>query len=64
MSVSKNFRIREKYTLQIRGEAQDAMNHPVFAAPNANPTALNFGSITANAAPEQRRINLVAKFTF
>jgi hypothetical protein len=64
MSVSKNFRIREKYTLQFRGEAQDAMNHPVFAAPNAAPANLNFGAITGNAAPEQRRINMVAKFTF
>ncbi len=64
MSVSKNFRIREKYTLQLRGEAQDAMNHPVFAAPNAAPANLNFGAITGNAAPEQRRINMVAKFTF
>ena len=51
-------------TSQLRGEAQDAMNHAVFAAPNANPAALNFGIITANAAPEQRRINIAAKFTW
>jgi hypothetical protein len=64
LSLFKNFRIRERYTMQIRSEAQDAMNHAVFALPNANPTALNFGSIAANAAPEQRRINLAAKFTW
>ena len=62
LSLSKNFRIHERYTIQLRGEAQDAMNHAVFAQPNANPTALNFGSIQANAAPEQRRINIAAKF--
>jgi hypothetical protein len=64
ISLFKNFRIKERYTMQIRGEAQDAMNHAVFALPNANPTALNFGSIQANAAPEQRRINIAAKFTW
>lgn len=50
--------------MQLRVEAQDAMNHAVFALPNANPAALNFGVITANAAPEQRRINVAAKFTW
>ena len=64
LSLFKNFRIAERYTIQLRGEAQDAMNHAVFAAPNANPAALNFGIITANAAPEQRRINIAAKFTW
>lgn len=64
LSMIKRFRVKERYTLEIRGEAQDAMNHPVFAAPNANPTALNFGQITGNAAPEQRRINLVMKFAW
>ena len=38
--------------MQLRVEAQDAMNHAVF------------GVITANAAPEQRRINVAAKFTW
>jgi hypothetical protein len=64
VSLFKNFRIRERYSMQIRGEAQDAMNHAVFAQPNANPAALNFGIITGNAAPEQRRINIAAKFTW
>ncbi len=64
LSMIKSFRIRERYTLQVRAEAQDAMNHPVFAAPNAAPANVNFGSIVGNAAPEQRRINLVAKFSW
>lgn len=37
LSVFKNFRIREGLTFQLRGEAQDAFNHAMFAAPNTAP---------------------------
>ena len=35
LSLFKNIRLRERLTFQLRGEAQDALNHAMFAAPNA-----------------------------
>ena len=64
LSASKNFRIRERLWFQLRAEAQDALNHPVFNAPNTTPTAANFGRITSTPTDDQRRITLAGKLTW
>ncbi len=64
LSVTKNIRLTESVKLQLRGEAQDAMNHAMFKPPNAAPANSLFGQVTDSAAPEQRRINLAAKLTW
>ncbi len=51
----KTFRFRERYSAQVRLEAQDALNHAMFDPPNAAPTNTNFGKVLGVAAPEQRR---------
>jgi hypothetical protein len=48
-SVSKRFPITEKASLQIRAEAYNAPNHPVFAAPSTTASNSAFGTITATA---------------
>ncbi len=65
LSILKNFRFREKYTLQFRSEFFNLTNTPTFGNPAANITAGNFGVIRAlatNSGP--RSIQLALKFFF
>lgn len=64
MSIYKNIRFGEKVTLQLRAEAQDALNHAMFAAPNAVPTNTLFGQVTTIQATEQRRIALGGRLSW
>lgn len=65
MSVHKNFRIKELLTLQLRGEAEGAMNHPNYNPPNLNPASTLFGRITATqTGQEERRIFAGMKIIF
>jgi hypothetical protein len=66
LSVLKGVRIAEGKEAQFRAEFLNALNHPVFPAPNtANASNLTFGSIVAsNQANYPRRIQLSLKFTF
>lgn len=65
-SLLKNFAFTESKYLQLRFEAFNTLNHPVFAAPNvSSPTASNFGYITSVYANSQpRQIQLGARFVF
>jgi hypothetical protein len=60
----KTFRFRERYAVQFRLEAQDAMNHAMFDPPNAAPANTNFGKVMGVVAPEQRRVNLSLKLSW
>jgi hypothetical protein len=64
ISVFKNFRITERMKFQLRAEGQNALNHAMFAAPNAAPANSLFGQATATQFPEQRRISIAGKLTF
>ena len=48
-SLPKRFAFTEKASVQIRMEAYNVLNHPVFAAPNTTATNSAFGTITATA---------------
>jgi hypothetical protein len=61
MSLFKTFKIREKVDFQLRAEAQDALNHPQFAAPNTTPTSTLFGQVTSTVAAQQRIILVGAR---
>jgi hypothetical protein len=52
-SVTKNFEIREKMTLQLRAELFNIFNHPNFALPSnvINPGISGDGSLNATAGP-------------
>lgn len=57
LSLQKNFKVWERLTLQLRGEAEGAMNTPNFAGPNLTPTSTLFGRVTATqTGQEERRI--------
>ncbi|MBS1825067.1 MAG: carboxypeptidase regulatory-like domain-containing protein [Acidobacteria bacterium] len=65
LSVHKNFRVREWFTAQLRGEAEGAMNHPNYSPPNFNPASTLFGRVTATqTGQEERRIFVGLKLIF
>jgi hypothetical protein len=62
-SVFKNLRIGERFQLQLRGEAFNAFNHPVFGDPNTTVGDINFGRITSQAnGPRQVQVALKLLF--
>ncbi len=66
LSVEKDFslkRFREGMFFELRLEAENALNHPVFGTPNTTVDDPNFGTIgyTSNSP---RQIQLGGKFTF
>lgn len=63
LSVIKNIRIVERFTLQLRGEAFNAFNRTNFNGPELNPTVQNFGRITS-AANLPRALQLALRLRF
>ncbi len=65
LSVVKNTRIGERLNVQFKGEFLNALNHPLFPAPNTTPTATAFGTAVASTqANYPRRTQLTVKFLF
>jgi hypothetical protein len=62
-SLQKRFAIGEKRAFQIRAEAFNLMNHPVFAAANTTASNSAFGTISS-MANKPRSVQLVARFQF
>ena len=63
LGLSKKVNLREHMTLQIRGEAFNALNTPQFAAPNTTVTSTAFGTITA-ASQLPRTVEVSARIQF
>lgn len=65
LSVQKNTMVKERYNFQFKAEFLNAMNHPLFPAPNTTPTSASFGAVTASTqANYARRIQISGKFVF
>ena|SRR5258707_5379640 len=47
--VQRNFTVFEQLQLQVRTEAIDMLNHPVYTAPSTDWTSTSFGQITMQA---------------
>ncbi|MBL8229685.1 MAG: carboxypeptidase regulatory-like domain-containing protein [Bryobacterales bacterium] len=54
LSVIKNFPIRERLRVQARFEFFNALNHPLFGAPDLIPTSTTFGAIQTQANQPRR----------
>ncbi len=65
LSAFKNFALREGLRLQLRGEAEGALNHPNFDPPNTNPASTLFGRVSATQNGEgERRMFVGLKLIF
>ena len=63
VSLLKRLDITEKLHFQLRAEAFNAINHPVFAGPNTTASNRQFGQITATAN-RFRTLQLGARIAF
>lgn len=48
-SLFRTIRLRESMALELRADAFNAFNHPVFANPNTNLTSASYGYVTGTA---------------
>ncbi len=62
LSLSRRFRLKERYTFEFRGEAFNFFNHANWNAPTVSISSAQFGQITTFSSP--RIIQLGAKFLF
>ena len=46
LSIMRNFKLHERFTLQFIGQLFNAFNHPNFSAPNTTIGNVNYGKIT------------------
>jgi hypothetical protein len=63
-SLLKRISFTEKAYLQLRFEAFNVVNHPVFPSPNMNSTNALFGTISGAQANRPRSIQLGARIVF
>jgi hypothetical protein len=63
-SISRSFPLIGRSMLQIRLDAANMLNRQHFGNPQLNPTATDFGRVTANANTEPRFLILMSKVTF
>jgi hypothetical protein len=62
-SITKRVMFTEKASLQLRCEAYNVLNHPVFSPPNTTATNSGFATITTQAN-RPRTLQLGARFVF
>ncbi len=62
LSLFKTQRLTERYSLQIRAESFNLLNHTNFGQPNSSVNAANYGIITRASAP--RNLQLVLRLRF
>ena len=63
LSLFKNFRLTERYLLQVRAEAFNFTNTPIFGGPGASFGVAQFGVIAAQGNTP-RQIQFGMRFTF
>jgi hypothetical protein len=63
LTLSKDFRIMERWKLQFRSSLYNVLNHPVFAGPNTSFGNASFGIIGAQANLN-RQLEITAKLVW
>jgi len=62
-ALMKNFKLRERFNLQVRGEAFNVTNHPTYGSPSTNSSVLgSFGVITGASNNRQMQVGVKASF--
>jgi hypothetical protein len=63
-SVEKTFWLNDRWTLQLRGEAYDVTNTPIYPGPDTNFRDKNFGKLPVEQINLPRYIQVAAKLVF
>ncbi len=64
LSIMRNFPIRERLKMQLRGEWFNAMNHPQYSNPNTTIGNPSFGRITSTSGNGSRVVELALRIFF
>jgi outer membrane receptor protein involved in Fe transport len=62
IALAKKFRIRERATLELRGDAFNVFNHTQFSNPDTSISSQQFGQITTTADPRILQVALHLMF--
>jgi carboxypeptidase family protein/TonB-dependent receptor-like protein len=63
-NIQRDFRLTEKFTLQLRMDALNAANRSQFESPNLDPLSTNFGRVTNNTSSTMRFLLFQARVKF
>ncbi len=63
-TLSRNIPIAERYTLQLRADGFNALNHPAFANPTVDSTSNSFGQVTTTGNFAARVLQFAATLNF
>jgi hypothetical protein len=64
MSLFKNFKVREHMNFQLRGEAFNAFNTPIYQGPDTGLTSNNFGRVTISQQNFPRSMQFAFRLQF
>jgi len=64
LGIFRNFKIRERMTLQARGEMTNAFNFVNLSAPNGTLSSPAFGTIRTTPTGSMRNVQLGLRLTF
>jgi hypothetical protein len=64
LAGSKNFQLREKWRLNLRAEAFNLLNHPLYGAPDTTFTDARFGMLPVGQQNFPRLIQVSGKISF
>jgi hypothetical protein len=63
-NIQREFRLTERWALQLRMDALNAANRSQFANPNLDPISTNFGRVTNNTSSTMRFLLFQARIKF
>jgi len=64
LSIAKTFTVTERWRFNLRGEAFNLMNHPLYAAPDVTYTDARFGMLPLGQQNFPRLVQVSAKILF